>query len=613
MQILFDSRSSMCKEPFGCVEQNAVLSIRFYVKDAGETGVFFLLEKDGEQQKTFSMMDGGEANGYRIYSVQMAIEEPGLYFYCFRICFKEGAQIVLRDRWNQPCCGEGEEWQLTCYDGTLKAPESFYGQVMYQIFPDRFHRLGICDTKEKLTPFYLHENLSERPVYLPDEHGRVLNNDFFGGNLAGIIEKLPYLQSLGVRVIYLNPIFMAFSNHRYDTADYLRVDPLLGTNDDFKHLCQVAHELGIRIILDGVFSHTGSDSLYFDILNRFGGGAYHNKDSPYREWYQFQEYPHKYTSWWGIDTLPCTEENNLSYQEFIITGKDSVIRYWLRQGADGWRLDVADELPDEFLFSLYETVKSEKPDSLVLGEVWEDASNKISYGRRRHYLQGGCLDGVMNYVWRDAIIRFVCGQMAAEDFCEAVMRLCENYPEPALHTMMNLLSTHDTPRILTVLGATTIPENREERGAYCLSEKERETGKNRLILALFLQFVLPGSVSIYYGDEIGMEGFEDPFNRCFMGNQSVDFMILEQYRNLADLKNKSLALRKGSLETAFVGEGIFAFYRIYESERVFCLVNRTERPFSLPLSGGRVLYQKNTEDTKEGLWLLPYGCVAILQ
>ena len=372
-----------------------------------------------------------------------------------------------------PESGGVQAWQTLCYDTNIRPPERFCGAVYYQIFPDRFYQQGECDLKDKLTPFWIHQDKRETPQYLPDEHGEIKNNDYYGGNLRGICAKLDYLASIGTEVIYLNPIFMAFSNHRYDTADYKRVDPMPGTEQDFRGLCSAAHELGMKIILDGVFSHTGSNSVYFDQHGHFGGGAANDPDSPYREWYRFSRYPDEYESWWGIRTLPCVDELNPGYLDFVVTGENSVVRQWLRLGADGYRLDVADELPDEFLEILYRTVKEEKPDAVVLGEVWEDASNKVSYGARRKYLRGKQLDGVMNYVYRGAIIDFVTGTISAETFLEEVMQLAENYPKETLDCSMNLLSTHDTGRILTMLaGPDGNRMSRDERAAARLDKKQ---------------------------------------------------------------------------------------------------------------------------------------------
>ncbi|MBQ9915060.1 MAG: glycoside hydrolase family 13 protein [Clostridia bacterium] len=610
MHILFDSRNTQFKKPYGCLPLGETFSVTVYVRDAGESGVLFLLEKDGEDLVPYPMTCLGEKDGYTAYTCSPPMTSTGLFFYHFEVLTPSGNHKIFRDRHNRPTQVAEGKWQLTCFERRYSIPDSFAGRVMYQIFPDRFCKSGSVSAEGKLTPYYLHENLSDLPVYKPDENGRIWNNDFFGGNLQGIIDKLPYLKDLGITMLYLNPIFKAFSNHRYDTADYLQIDPLLGTNEDFRRLCDEAHKQGMKVMLDGVFSHTGSDSIYFDIHNRFGGGAYHDPASPYRSWFQFHNYPHEYASWWGIDTLPCTEEKDPAYMRYILTDEDSVIRYWLRQGADCWRLDVADELPDEFLFELYKTVKTEKPESMVLGEVWEDASNKISYGYRRKYLQGECLDGVMNYVWRDAIIHFVRGELSSRDFHESVMTLCEHYPKDALNVTMNLLSTHDTPRILTVLGIDSVPGSRDERAQYKLDSSSYARAKNRLISAAFLLFSLPGCPCIYYGDEISMEGFEDPFNRAYMGDREGNSEITACYRELAAIKTSYPALRTGGLMPAFCEDGIYAFYREEKGQRVFCMVNLSKETKAVPVKG-EVLFARNTWEQEENLLLLPYGCVAI--
>ena len=303
-----------------------------------------------------------------------------------------------------------------------------------------------------MAPRVLHENWSDIPEYRPNEQGEILNNDFFGGTLRGIASKLDYLESLHVRTIYLNPIFQAYSNHRYDTGDYKRIDPMLGTEEDFRALCAQAAARGMRVILDGVFNHTGYDSRYFNGSGRYNSlGAHQSKDSPYYGWFDFKRWPDEYGSWWGIYTLPQVNEMNEDYLRYIIEDEDSVIRRWLRLGASGWRLDVADELPDAFIRHLTAAAKREKPDALVLGEVWEDASNKISYSERRAYFHGGELDSVMNYPLSDAILAFLGGG-TAEHFAETMECIRENYPHDVFYSLMNVVGTHDTARTLTLLG-----------------------------------------------------------------------------------------------------------------------------------------------------------------
>ena len=406
-------------------------------------------------------------------------------------------------------------YQLTVYDGTYTVPSWFGEGVTYQIFPDRFCRSRVPDPEGMVGGRTVHQSWEEFPEYLPNEQGEVRNRDFFGGDFQGVIRKLGYLRSLGVETIYFNPIFEAAENHRYGTADYSRVDPMLGTNEDFSRLCDEAHRLGMRVMLDGVFNHTGFVSRYFNGDGFYPeSGASQSWDSPYRPWFNFTQWPHKYDSWWGIYSLPAVNENNPSYRDFIFGSEDSVVRRWLRAGADGWRLDVADELPDDFVAGIHRAARAEKPDAVVIGEVWEDGSTKVAYGVRRKHILGGHCDGLMNYPLRSAILSFFQGG-GGEDFVEGMETIRENYPAFAFYSAMNSLDTHDTPRLLTLLGAGG--EYRDQtkawRAQFQLSPKQRSRGKELLKAAALLLFCFPGSPTVYYGDEVGMEGFEDPFNR----------------------------------------------------------------------------------------------------
>ena len=308
--------------------------------------------------------------------------------------------------------------------------------------------------------------------------------------MEGIIQKLDYLQSLGITCIYLNPIFEAHSNHRYDTADYTKVDPLLGSKEDFKRLCKEANKRGIHIMLDGVFNHTGSDSIYFNRKGRYQTlGAYQSQESPYYDWYQFYQWPEQYACWWNFETLPNVNETNETYNAYI-NGTDGVIQTWLKAGADGWRLDVADELPDLFLDDITKAAKQVKPTSMILGEVWEDASNKMAYGQRRRYLLGKQLDSVMNYPFREAIIGFLTGKNPAE-MMELIMTVLEHYPPSAIHLLMNHIGTHDTERILTVLGGEPLNgRDREWQSRTKLSQEQRSRGLSLLKLASLMQYTL---------------------------------------------------------------------------------------------------------------------------
>ncbi len=604
MRILFDSKKEEYKTPFGCLREGECCTLRVHTPDVCEAlGVTLMVSGEGGFSLSVTMTRERVCPPYTVYTTTFTLPCAGLYFYYFRVQTASGAFSLYKtgDTTNMEA---GDVWQLSCIPKDFHTPEDFRGAVYYQIFPDRFYHERLCDAAQRKTPFTLHESTAEEPEFRPNAEGKITNSDFFGGNLRGIMAKLPYLASLSVSVIYLNPIFAAASNHRYDTADYRTIDPLLGTEEDFSALCRTAHALGMKIILDGVFSHTGADSLYFDREGRYEGGAYHDPDSPYRAWYQFERYPEKYTSWWGIDTLPATNELCPSFLDYIIRDEDSVVAHWLRAGADGFRLDVADELPDEFIALLRERVKKIKPRALVLGEVWEDASSKVSYGVRRRYFTGGELDAVMNYPFRDVMIGFARGAVGAHTLRERVLTICENYPSEVIPCLMNSLSTHDTARVLTLLSDAPTPSSREERAAARLRGEARERALTRLRAAVFLQFTLPGSPCIYYGDEVGAEGYEDPFCRRYFPWENMDGELLALHRDLAALRQKTDALRLGDTQIDAPDADTVILRRTYEKKTVLCILTRNGA--SLP--AGRVLYSFGE---KEGV-LSPFG-FAILE
>ncbi len=566
MRILYNSKDVQHKLPFGTLTEGQKCSISVHVPRScatREVQLVFLWE-DKAPCTSFPMERTDVTADYDVYSCTFTLDKSALYFYYFRITTANESFSLYREGYDQTNMEAGDLWQLSCVPADFHVPSDYFGSVMYQIFPDRFCAVGECDTSEKLKPFWIHENKYDVPAYLPGESGKVENCDFFGGNLQGILSKLDYLRELGVRVIYLNPIFKAWSNHRYDTADYHKIDEMLGTEADLAALCDAAHARGMRIILDGVFSHTGSNSRYFDKENVFGGGAYHCPDSPYRSWYEFAEYPHKYTSWWGIETLPCVREMDESYRRFIIDGEDSVIAHWLRVGVDGFRLDVADELPDAFIAALRARIKSIKPDALLVGEVWEDASNKVSYGQRRRYFTDGELDSVMNYPFRNAIMEYVLQNDNGTGLAQTVMTVAENYPREVVLALMNILSTHDTARILSLLSPEPVPADKQSRAGFQMSEHAMAGALTRLRVAAFLQFVLPGMPCIYYGDEIGMQGFGDPFSRGFFrwdlveGNPIRAFFV-----RLATMRNEQEPLLYGDVSLTSDGCGRVTVERRY--------------------------------------------------
>lgn len=578
---MYHSRNQLCKTPYGAVAAGQTIVFSAYPeRERGTERILLWIGRDGEEPDAIPMRWHGLAGSRDRYSVNYTPETPGLYWYYFTLDTADGPRYVVRGYGGRCEIDDTlrDRYQLTVYDGSYKSPAWFGEGVTYNIFPDRFcrDRAPVQPEGEGVAERVLHQNWDDTPVYQPDSNGEILNNDFFGGTLRGILQKLDYLESLYVRTIYLNPIFQAYSNHRYDTGDYKRIDPLLGCEKDFRELCAQAAKRGMRIVLDGVFNHTGYDSRYFNARGRYQGeGAYQSQQSPYYDWYDFQQWPDKYSSWWGIYTLPQTNETNESYLSYIIDDADSVVRRWLRLGASGWRLDVADELPDSFIARLNAAARREKPDAVIIGEVWEDASNKIAYSERRRYFQGGELDSVMNYPLRDAILAYLGGG-TAEHFAETMECIRENYPHDVFYSLMNIIGTHDTPRALTVLGITQEEWklSREERAAFTLPPERIESARKRLKLAAVLQFTMPGSPTIYYGDEVGLQGFEDPFNRRTYPWEREDRDLLAFYRRLCMLRAESETLAKGELRFLRSNGSLLRYERRTAHARLVIMVNR---------------------------------------
>lgn len=575
LRILFDSHNQKHKSPFGTVVPKELCAFSVSVPVNIRTQavqLIFRCDRTGQEQAV-DFRKTGEEGDYEFWGGEVSFPEPDLFFYWFYITTENESFRLLKYGEHDTNMEAGDLWQLSCVSDAYAAPDWARGAIMYQIMPDRFCRGGNPDLTDKLKPYTVHESTEEIPDWQPTADGKVLNNDFYGGTLHGICTKMDYIASLKVGLLYVNPIFKAHSNHRYDTCDYKKVDPMLGTEEDFVELCKTAHKFGIRVILDGVFSHTGSNSIYFDKERIFGGGAYSDENSPYRQWYQFQEYPEKYTSWWDFDTLPCINKENPNFIDYIVENEDSVIAHWLRLGADGFRLDVADELPDTFIAKIRRKMREINPNSLLLGEVWEDASNKISYGQRRRYFVDGELDGVMNYPWRTAILNFCSGKDDGFSLKTAVEQIFENYPRQVMDCTMNLISSHDRARALTELGAP-FEGSREEMAKHKLSTFEREKAIKMLKMAAILQYSLPGMPSIYYGDEAGMEGCKDPFNRGFYPWGKEDKELINFYQKLGEFRNSKKSLRFGDVKVEVIEDGIVLIRREFEDEVTEITVDR---------------------------------------
>jgi len=588
MRILYDSRKLCHKTPFGTLTPVQYCTMTVHVPSAVKTTMVSCIinREDGSHAMNADLPYKETQGPYDIFQGTFRVEYPGLYFYYFYISHQSGGFRLFKQG-DQTNMEAGDMWQLSCIPADFHTPDWAKGAIIYQVFPDRFNRAGEVDLTGKLEPYTLHKYWHEEIDWKPTPEGIVLNNDFYGGNFKGITEEMDYIASLGTTILYLNPISKSFSNHRYDTGDYKIPDPMLGTIGDFKEMCAAAHKRGIKVILDGVYSHTGSDSLYFNKKGSFpGSGAFQAENSPYRSWYTFYQWPNNYHSWWNFDTLPTINKMDPEFIKYIITDEDSVVAHWLGLGADGFRLDVADELPDEFLKLLYDRVKQIKPDALVLGEVWEDASNKRAYGRRRTYFTNAELDSVMNYPYRTAILNFMRGFDSGAKLKETVMSIAENYPPQVVACNMNLLGTHDTPRILTAL-VDDFDGTREEKAKRHLSRNQLDVACERLLMASFLQYMLPGCPSLYYGDEAGMEGYKDPFNRRPYPWGREDWDLISHYRRLGQLRKNCEALRLGDIQFFQAGDKHLGFSRSYAGKTVYVYANRSGDPWEIP--SGKIL------------------------
>ena len=574
----FNSRLPRYKTPFGAIAAGTPVTLRLDVPGSfGYVDPHLVLTKDREDPVHYRTEYTGQSDGVNHFAVTVTPTTSGLYFYYFdlytdfrKICRGPGAEgrltWVLED-----------SWQLTVYEPDFQTPDWIKSGTMYQIFPDRFYE-GDPDKAMPFADRIYRADKEGEPYFWPTEQPEgYLNMDYFGGDFLGIQKKLPYLKGLGVTCIYLNPIFEAHANHRYNTADYLKADPLLGTNEDFAALCKEASRQGIRIILDGVFSHTGSDSRYFNREGRYGpGGAYRDRHSPYRSWYDFDSgYACGYRSWWGFETLPEVEEESPSYIDFVC-GPGGVIDTWLGLGASGFRLDVADELPDDFIEKIRAAVKAHGADKLLIGEVWEDATTKEGWGRRRTYLRGHGLDTTMNYPFRNAAIDFVRGADAAA-VADAILSICENYPKPALDCAMNFLSTHDTERAITAIADE--PTNGRDRfwqSGRRIPLSRMDDAVRRELLAYALLFTLPGVPCIYYGGGIAMQGYRDPFNRAYYDWNSTERRLRGPLANLAELRRSCDAFKGGAIEWVEAAGDVLHFRRVGRTQTAEIILNRGE-------------------------------------
>ena len=576
IQIFHDSQNSDLRQPFGAVSIGTKVKIRLWTSK--KCLAYINLINFYNNQIEIQMNEIGWSNSINnwIYEIEVDTHNSiGLIYYYFRVNYY-GQDIIYGNNIEslggigQVYFNEPVSYQITVYSKN-NVPDWYKQGIIYQIFVDRFfngQEEGKVLNPKKNT--FIYGNWDDNPMYIKDMDGNIVRWDFYGGNLLGVKKKLEYIKSLGVSVIYFNPIFDSPSCHKYDTGDYEKIDPMFGDEEIFKDLCNEAEKIGIKIILDGVFSHTGSDSKYF---NKFGNynslGAYQSLQSPYYMWYRFNDYPDLYEAWWGFSNMPNIDELNPSYLDYIIRDDNSIVEKWIRLGASGWRLDVADELPDEFIKILKKKLKEVEKDSVLIGEVWEDASNKVSYSRKREYLFGNELDSVTNYPLRQIILDLVRNYIGNKSFIRRYLSLKENYPKEYFYSTMNMLGNHDTERVLTMLN----------NSVELLKE------------AVAIQMTLPGVPLIYYGDEAGLTGGKDPSNRKSYPWGKENDEILEFYKTITAIRVAEDALKIGEIKFLDFNNGVLGYERFIDKDRIIILVNTLEKEERISLSNieGRVV------------------------
>ena len=551
-----NSHKNYYRNPFGAVKVGTKVIIKILSEKDYEV-ILNVISFSGNLKRIRMKYEGENDNRVLYYGEIDTTEYEGAINYYFELRGK-GKNFYYGNN-EKSLGGEGKiyynnpkMYQITVYKENF-IPKWYKEGIIYQIFVDRFYNGN--DDKKVNNPkknSFIYGNWSDEPMYIKDMRGNIIRWDFYGGNLRGIIKKLSYLKELGITIIYLNPIFESSSCHKYDTGDYEKIDSMFGTEEDFKELCSEARKNGIRIILDGVFSHTGVDSKYFNKYSNYEEvGAYQSRKSKYYNWYRFYKYPNEYDCWWGIDNQPNVNELNESYLKYIVTGENSIVSKWIKAGASGWRLDVADELPDEFIRLLKKRIREENKDSILIGEVWEDASNKVSYSEKRRYLFGEELDSVTNYSLRNIIVNLVNEKIGIRDFIDVIMSLYENYPKENFYSNMNLLGNHDTERIFTIFNED----------------------KYKLEIAIAIIMTLPGVPLIYYGDEVGITGGKDPENRKTFPWGNENSSIRDLYKNMISLRKNNKELISGILEFQALKGDLLIYSRNIESSSVLIIIN----------------------------------------
>ncbi len=505
--------------------------------------------------------------------------DKGLYFFHFELETENGLRYTSEEMFGCTLADRfSGEWQLLVYDEEPARPDD--PGIIYHVFVDRFRKAG--DVPRRPDAVYREDWEGGIPEYADVKGGFLRNNSFFGGTLYGVTEKLEYIRALGASVIYLSPVAEAYSNHKYDVGDFMKVDAGFGGDRALAELIEKAASLGIRVMLDGVFNHVGDNSVYFNKYGTYPSiGAYQSKESPYADWFTFYRFPDLYECWWGVTNLPKVRKTP-EYQAFIT---EQVIPHYMRLGVGGWRLDVVDEYSGAFLEGITRAVRACDPQAPVIGEVWEDASCKVAYGERKNYFCGGRLDGVTNYPLRDALIAFLTGR-DTQTLALTLHAQYLRYPAAHRRSLMNMLGSHDTVRIVNALaGADGEGLSEAERAALRLTAAQRQSAVRALKAAYLFLCAQVGWPCLYYGDETALEGCADPFCRRPYPWGSADAELIGYFRRCAAMRREYGLGFYTSEYVLDAPEGVFAAVYEQETRRFLVILNGREENFSFEEKG----------------------------
>lgn len=573
------------------------------------------------QRNDFRMNYSGKDETYAYFKRILYLETCAIYHYHFsytaegEFCYYKKTNLI----------GDNEITPAECWKLSVKfsVSEKVKGAIMYHIFVDRYRR-GSKEKPVDMPDRYVYDSWESPMVLGPDEQGR-WNIDYYGGDFKGITETLRYLKKLGVTMIYLSPIPESQSNHRYDTGDYRKPDPYAGTEDGIKELCREAHKLGMRIMLDVVFNHTGNISRYFNEKGTYDSiGAYQGWSSPYMKFYKRVWNPEtekvEFVYWYNFPNMPVCNGYSEELQEFHL-GKNGTIDLWYSWGTDDIRVDVMDELCDVFIRGLRTAIKRNNPDAFMLAEVWKQAMRT-----GRSYLESGEeMDAPMNYQLVDALVGYF-NHAEVDKLYWKIYDLLTEYPEDTIKSCMNFTSTHDISRGVEIFvpGAKCFKRNGEWKwnlvdesvefaSNHQLSDAEYKAGRRVYMAYVFTLYFWPGIVSIFYGDEVGARGIGNLANRCPYPWKRRDKKLLKYFRELGAVRTKEIFLREADTRVVEIDEEKFVFERFDENSKMLVAVSRVDYTIELKLpeeyERAEVVYALNPHGRKDVL--NPYGGIAM--